>query len=176
MLVFALATLTLFGAWMIASEQETVSADPKPPVAAGCFIFGVPDDECPNGALIVEDVCGIPEVAQTTPSSQLSTYSDYLDTDAILNYPGGPYPDLISGVQAPGGIKLIVTPGAILNIQCEFDVSEFLKDDRPKGALVTEFICGPFFDPAKNGTSRLTPNGKLLVNCSWHDFPAPPPF
>ena len=171
---FAVAVLGLVG---LIGTTETASADPHPPIAAACAAFGIPEDECASGALILEATCNVPSSALTTPSSSLESYDGYLDIDAIHasglpGLDGDGLGDLDSGVNAPGGIRLEFTPSGNVNVQCDFDVSHFMLDDAPNGALVTEFICGPgpFFQ-ADHGTSRLTPNGKLKINCHFSGWP-----
>lgn len=174
-LTFALVAVSLLGVWAATAEQETASADPKPTIEFACAIFGVSADECPNGALVVEDSCGVfSKAIPGAPLSELSTYVDYLDLNAI--YESGPDLDgdglgeLLTGINAPGSIRLVAVPGGKLNIQCEIDVSEYLLDDSPKKALVTPFHCGPAFDPQTRGNSRLTSNGKLRINCHVGNF------
>lgn len=174
-LTFALVAVSMLGVWAVTSEQETASADPKPAVEFACIIFGVPADECPNGALAVDDSCGVFSTAiPGAPLSKLATYGDYLDLDAI--YASGPDLDgdelgeLLTGVNAPGSIRLLAVPGGKLNIRCEIDVSEYMLDDAPKRAHVTPFHCGPVFDPQTRGTSRLTSKGMLRINCHVGNF------
>ena len=155
--------------------HNQVSADPKPPVEFGCFVFEIDSEDCPNGALIVHDRCEVwSQAIPESPTSKLQTYEDYLDLDAI--HASGPDFDddglgeLVTGINAPGDIKLVVTPGGNLNIQCKIDVSQYVLDDAPKKALVTEFLCGPPGDIDRRGTSRLTSNGSLKINCHIADF------
>jgi hypothetical protein len=175
--IFAIAILTLVAVSFAPTPNQTASAESEHPVVEiACGIFGIPAEECPTGALVIADVCAIDSTSiPQSPSSKLETYEDYLDLNAIYasgpDFGGDGRGELVSGVNAPGGIRLIITPGGKLEIQCSFDVSEYLLPDRPNKALVTEFLCGPPFNPATHGNSRLTKNGILKINCHVGNFP-----
>jgi hypothetical protein len=173
--IFAAALIVLAVASFAANGDQTARADSTPSVEFGCLIFGVDAEDCPDGALIVHDTCAVFSTAiEGSPTSKLDTYADYLDLGAI--YTSGPDFDedglgeLITGINAPGDITMIVTPGGKLNIQCEIDVSEYVLPDAPNGALVTPFHCGPAFDPLTSGSSRLTSKGMLRINCHVGGF------
>jgi len=166
-----LAILAVLAAVAV-TDGETATAKQDPQFPQICADLGISPEDC-KGAIVLYGQCDIISSALTTPESELSTYADYIDVDYI--YANGidqPWDeddvgDLVSGDLVPGYIKLVFLPSGGLNIVCEFDVSSLLLDDRPQETLVTEFICGPDFDPATVGTSRLTSNGRLKVNCHW---------